>query len=305
MTKRQLQEIENIIDSASSESLLISMNRALTFALSIENKELSDWIEYELSGYHEDNETWSNNKVVVPKYRKIIGVFVDDNGTTLQQYNKNLEQFNFWYIRDGIAELYSFIKENGKMTISEGNNSSFDDFTEKFNIPITKFIFYPSVINSVLQGIKSKLIKCFIEIRKENQVELGILSKKENLKYLQSLHNSVKITATPFFEDEHYRPAVLDTYIALIQAVKNKSNIFDKDGMPLMDFVFSPNNPILKISDDKDEQLGLMLLFKGAVMYIRNTNLHRIIEWNDPHKALEWLSFASSLFNTLDDCILT
>lgn len=41
-----------------------------------------------------------------------------------------------------------------------------------------------------------------------------------------------------YFENEHYRPAILDTYIGLIEAVKNKSNVKDKDGSPLMDFVF-------------------------------------------------------------------
>lgn len=66
-----------------------------------------------------------------------------------------------------------------------------------------------------------------------------------------------------------------------------------------MQSAFSLQNPILKISDNKDEQLGYMWLFSGAVMAIRNSFAHTINEI-EKNEAIEWLYFASALFRQLD-----
>jgi hypothetical protein len=68
-----------------------------------------------------------------------------------------------------------------------------------------------------------------------------------------------------------------------------------------MQKVFSKNNPILKVSDNEDEQLGFMWLFSGSVMAIRNPKAHSLIEQNNPERTLEWLAFASVLFKILDE----
>jgi uncharacterized protein (TIGR02391 family) len=299
MTKKQLQEIENIIDIASSGSLQVSMNRALTFALSTENEELSHWLECELSGYLEGNQTYIDNPKNVPTYRKVVGMFMDDNDRTLQQYYNDVEEYNFYYLREGISELETLSNETSMISIQK--SQAFEHMSKQFSVPITRFVFSPITIHSILQAIRNKLIKEFIEIKKQYRTELGFLSKKDSSKFLQSLHPTIQLIATQYFEDEHYRSAILDTYIGLIQAVKDKSNIKDKDGSPLMDFVFSPNKPILKVSDDKDEQQGAMWLFKGAVMYVRNANAHKLTQWEDAQKALEWLSMASALFYTVQE----
>lgn len=57
----------------------------------------------------------------------------------------------------------------------------------------------------------------------------------------------------------------------------------------------------MKVSDDKDEQQGAMWLFKGAVMYVRNANAHKLTQWEDAQKALEWLSMASALFYIIQE----
>lgn len=299
MTKKQLQEIENIIDIASSGSLLISMNKALTFTLLTDNEELSHWLECELGGYNVGNQAYIDNPQTVPDYRKVVGIYMDDNDKTLQQYYRDLDFINFYILREGISELESLTNSDELISILKAQ--AFEHMSKQFSVPITKFVFPSTAIHSVLQAIRNKLIKQFVEIKKKYKNEIGLLSKTDSMKYLQGLHPSIQKIAAQYFEDEHYRSAILDSYIGLIQAVKDKSNVFDKDGSPLMDFIFSPNKPILKVSDDKDEQQGAMWLFKGAVMYLRNANAHKLTPWEDSQKTLEWLSMASALFHTIQE----
>ena len=117
-------------------------------------------------------------------------------------------------------------------------------------------------------------------------------------------HPTVQRIAGELYKNGHYRQAILDTYISVVDSVKVKSGMHDLDNTPLMQNVFSPKSPTLKISESSDEQLGFMWLFSGAVMGIRNPKAHRLIEQNDPQRTLEWLSFASVLLRVLDDSTL-
>ena len=299
MTKKQLQEIENIIEIASVDSLSTVMNRALTFALSTENDELSYWIECELGGYLEGNETFMDNRSVTPDYRKIIGTYMDSQGQSIHQYYRGLDFVNFYYLREGVSTLENFSINDGMIGIQKA--TVFKELSDKFSIPITEFRYEPVSIIAVLQAIRQKLIKQLVQIKNHHKKDVGFISRNDSLKFIQGLHPTVQKIATLYFDDEHYRSAILDTYIGLVQAVKDKSKVTDKDGSPLMDFVFSPNKPILKVSDDKDEQQGAMWLFKGAVMYVRNSNAHKLNQWNDTQKAIEWLAMASCLFHIVQE----
>jgi uncharacterized protein (TIGR02391 family) len=119
-----------------------------------------------------------------------------------------------------------------------------------------------------------------------------------------ALHPRVTEVAGQLFSNGHYRQAILDTYIALVEGVRRKSELA-LDNTPLMQQAFSPERPRLRVSSDKDEQLGFMWLFSGAVMAIRNPKAHRLLEQADPGRTLEWLCFASVLFRTLDECTAT
>lgn len=65
--------------------------------------------------------------------------------------------------------------------------------------------------------------------------------------------------------------------------------------------VFSKNNPILAFNDlskqsELDEQQGMMHLFQGAVLAVRNPRGHDFP--NDSHeRAMEYISFISMLAN--------
>jgi uncharacterized protein (TIGR02391 family) len=127
------------------------------------------------------------------------------------------------------------------------------------------------------------------------------------IKYdLNDLHPKIIESSARLFEDKHYAQAILEAFKQVNDFVKVKSGVHNKDGAPLMEYVFSPNNPILALSDlitqsDKDEQLGFMFLFKGAVIGVRNPKAHEIVVQRDSVKTLEYLAFASLLIKRTED----
>ena len=71
-----------------------------------------------------------------------------------------------------------------------------------------------------------------------------------------------------------------------------------------MQAVFSVKNPILTFNSlqsdtDKSEQQGMMFLYAGAILGLRNPRAHEIVK-DDPQKALELIAFLSFLAKSLD-----
>lgn len=117
-----------------------------------------------------------------------------------------------------------------------------------------------------------------------------------------SLHPQAVNAAGALFADGYYRNAILQACIALSGAVKEKSGIADKDGTPLMQQVFASKNPVLRVSENDDERLGMMWLFTGATMALRNPRAHHLGEGadQDATEAFEWLAFLSALMRVID-----
>jgi uncharacterized protein (TIGR02391 family) len=120
-----------------------------------------------------------------------------------------------------------------------------------------------------------------------------------------SLHPRIASVCVDLFKDEHYSNAVFDASKALVNFVKEKSGKHDLDGAPLMRSVFSKNNPILAFNDlsdqsDQDEQEGMMHLFEGVILGIRNPRGHSFLD-DHPERALEYLSLISLLANRLEE----
>ncbi|AHJ95551.1 hypothetical protein Hsw_PA0218 (plasmid) [Hymenobacter swuensis DY53] len=119
---------------------------------------------------------------------------------------------------------------------------------------------------------------------------------------LAQLHPVVQQAATKLFQNGHYREAILNTYIALDNAVRDKAQLpATYHGTKLMEQAFAPANPLLRIAASADEQQGFMTLFRGAMLAIRNPKAHSLGGTTDPQRALEWLSFASVLLRNLDE----
>jgi uncharacterized protein (TIGR02391 family) len=121
---------------------------------------------------------------------------------------------------------------------------------------------------------------------------------KSYLSYL-NLHPRVADVAESLFIDGYHWEAVFNAAKALVNYVKERSGQHHLDGAPLMRTVFSPNSPFLAFNDladqtDRDEQEGLMHLYEGVVLGIRNPGGHSFPEGPE-QRAVEYLSLISLL----------
>lgn len=121
-----------------------------------------------------------------------------------------------------------------------------------------------------------------------------------------SLHPEIQNAVWKLFEDGHYANAIEDGCKVLETFVKLRSGKHELHGTDLMQNVFSPKNPILKFNDLKtdseiSEQKGMMFLFTGLMLALRNPRAHGIFE-DKPDTAIEILSLINFLMKSLDKC---
>jgi uncharacterized protein (TIGR02391 family) len=118
------------------------------------------------------------------------------------------------------------------------------------------------------------------------------------------LHPAIANACLRLFEDGHYASAVEAACKALEAFVKLRSGKNDESNVPLMQAVFSPNNPILKFNNQendsqKNEQKGLMWLFSGVAAAIRNPRAHGLLD-DKPERAKEYIVCTSMLAYAVD-----
>jgi uncharacterized protein (TIGR02391 family) len=114
-----------------------------------------------------------------------------------------------------------------------------------------------------------------------------------------NLHPRIAGVANDLFHDGYHWEAVFAASKSLVNYVKERSGEHQLDGAALMRTVFSRNKPILAFSElkdqtDQDEQEGMMHLFVGAVLGIRNPGGHTFPEGPE-QRAVEYVSFLSLL----------
>ena len=107
------------------------------------------------------------------------------------------------------------------------------------------------------------------------------------------------------YRDGHYKQAALEAYIRVIDEVKRRSKLND-DGDSLMNHAFGCDNrtPVIQFNSlqteaERDEQRGLMFLFKGVVG-LRNSKAHSNTLFDDPRRGHEYLALASLLMRLLE-----
>src|SRR5262249_16349559 len=122
----------------------------------------------------------------------------------------------------------------------------------------------------------------------------------------RSLNAHIVNAARDLFHDGHYAQAVFDAAKVLVDLVKQRSSRTDLDGAELMRTVFSSRSPILEsnaLADESDlnEQEGMMHLYEGAVLAVRNVRGHRPGFKDEPQRALQYLELLSLLADRLDE----
>lgn len=126
-----------------------------------------------------------------------------------------------------------------------------------------------------------------------------------------SFHPEIERVSGALLRDGHFRNAALDAYIRVIQEVKQRSGRADLDGDDLMNHAFGcdKKTPALRFNDlatesDRNEQRGIMFLFKGIVG-LRNAKAHSNTVFEDPLRAYEYLALTSLLMRLLEIAIRT
>ena len=114
-----------------------------------------------------------------------------------------------------------------------------------------------------------------------------------------NVHPRIGDVTRDLFLDGYHWEAVFAAAKALVNYIKERSGRHDLDGADLVRKVFSRNEPILAFNDlvdqtDQDEQEGMMHLFEGAVLGIRNPGGHSFPEGPE-QRAIEYISFLSLL----------
>ena len=118
-------------------------------------------------------------------------------------------------------------------------------------------------------------------------------------------HSEIELVSGQLYRDGHYKHAALEAYVRVINEVKTVSGIED-DGDSLMNKAFGcdKQTPVIQFNSlvtdaERDEQRGLLYLFKGIVG-LRNSKAHSNRLFNDPLRAHEYLALASLLMRLLE-----
>lgn len=122
---------------------------------------------------------------------------------------------------------------------------------------------------------------------------------------LDQLHPDILAVARRLFDDGHYPQAILEAFKAVEVRVR-KISALDVSGRDLMARAFTGEPPLIRVGlepgqSGRDEQEGFKLVFMGAIQGIRNPKAHGLVRQESPHRAFEYLAFASLLMHRLDD----
>lgn len=270
----------------------------LDSSIECKDDELVHWAKLELGGYTKENDELQEADIV-PSYRIVSGQYFDQWNRPMVVADSQLLFILEYPLRNSVAEFEALTEQDGMLEIKDIRQ--FEMIEQNLKVRPWFFRFPVTMVKGVLAAIRTQTLEKIRHLRTQSPSVL----RNGNNTTIVGLHPLVLEVAERLFEDGHYRQAILDTYIALVQQVKGKSGRYDLDGAALMQQVFSAKTPKIIVSDDPDEQLGYMWMFSGAVMGIRNPKAHRITKQTDPQRTLEWLHFASVLFRVLDDARVT
>ena len=176
-----------------------------------------------------------------------------------------------------------------------------------YSVSMHSFMTEPEWVDGYRKAITRAIgrLNAAISMLRERLDDMGVSLSGQALRAYEGLdlHPGVEFAAGALYRDGHYASAIEDSVKALNGLVRMRSGL-EEDGVTLMQRAFSPKNPILKFNDladdsDRDEQLGYMNMFSGAVSGLRNPRAHKLIQ-DDPERALEFIAFVSLLAKLLE-----
>ncbi len=171
---------------------------------------------------------------------------------------------------------------------------------------------YETPLNEIREGYRRGIdqaistLATIVELFEEGLSDLGESPSGRAVRAFGELdiHPEIQRAVGKLFVDGHYANAVEDACKVLDAMVKMRSGRHDLSGTELMQAVFSPKAPILRFNQvqtetDRSEQQGMMFLYAGAMLALRNPRAHALIQ-DDPEQALEYLGLLSMLVKALD-----
>lgn len=122
------------------------------------------------------------------------------------------------------------------------------------------------------------------------------------------IHEKISEVSKDLYFDRYYSPSIFEAVKVLEQEIKKKSGIKNLLGVKLVNKVFNPKKPVLKIVKGNDiehidEREGFRLILMGVFLGIKNPKSHSIQELKDPEKALEYLAMLSLMLKRVDESI--
>lgn len=102
------------------------------------------------------------------------------------------------------------------------------------------------------------------------------------------------------YQDGHYQSAVQTAFIILEERVREMGD-FSREvhGDDLMTDAFNPNGGEIVMGDTDGEQQGIMFLYRGAMLSLRNPTSHRFVEEVDEDYARDALHTVNLLLRLL------
>ncbi|PTT87276.1 TIGR02391 family protein [Pelomonas sp. HMWF004] len=123
------------------------------------------------------------------------------------------------------------------------------------------------------------------------------------------MHPKIAEAVGDLMANGHPWEAVFAACKSLVLLVKERSGRHDLDGVPLMRQVFSRHKPVLRFNalqsvTDSDEQEGMMHLYEGVIMALRNPGGHSF-PTGPSSRASQYLQLISMLAERADEASLT
>jgi uncharacterized protein (TIGR02391 family) len=221
------------------------------------------------------NLTPEQMRAAIPKLERRIKDLEDFDPNSLQQRSDPRLGALENKLTDTIADVFG----HGTIEYNRFASSSLDGagWNMMYETPMHEVI--RSVTESKAREI-SKL-RTVIELFNEKLADGGDTPANKARRAFGDIdfHPEIARACAKLFVDGHYAEAVENGCKVLDMLVKMRSMRMDPSGTELMQLVFSPKAPILKYNEqttdsERSEQQGMMYLFAGAMLAIRNPRAH-------------------------------